>query len=138
MTLIRFLGSPAAELLASEPFCRWPVTRSTASDGTEIRYALVGHGVDVVCDADERIATIFVRPGSDPSLADLPFELTRDEVRARLGAPTRSGRPSVSLLLGPSGPWDRFTVDAGCIHVHYRHDADAIALVTLMRPDMAP
>jgi len=136
MNLLAFLGSPAADLLATAPFCTWPVTRSTQRD--QVTYEFDGQHVEFVCDEGDRIATIFLHAGVDESVSDISFTTGRGDVLARFGAPSRSGGASSHPILGESGAWDRFDGDDGVVHVQYRVNVDAIALVTLMRSDVAP
>jgi len=127
-------------LLQSEPFTAWTVTRSVEDDlpVIEIRYVFTDHGVELVCDEDERIRTIFVHSGADEALSGIPFTTGRREVLKRFGTPSKSGAPTHHPKLGKSGAWDRFAHPSMMIHVQYRPDSDSIAMITLMRPDAVP
>jgi hypothetical protein len=140
MKLAEYLGVRASKLLTSQPFCRWSVKRSMESDlpEKEVYYEFEDHGVDVICDEDERVRTIFLHAGVDESLSSIPFTSHRKEVLELLGPPSKSGVASRSPVLGESGPWDRFSLGGMAIHVQYRVDSDEIELITLMRADVVP
>ena len=140
MKLAKFLGVHSSKLLTSEPFSRWPVRRSVDDDlpRKEVRYEFDDHGVEMICDKDESIRTIFLHAGVDESLVDLPFTLRRWEVLDRFGPPSKSGAATRHPVLGQSGAWDRFTLGTMTIHFQYRVDSDEIDLVTVMRHDVVP
>jgi len=140
MKLADYLGAPVRDLLAIPPFSKWKVTRSVEEDlpNKEVWYEFEGHGVDVICYEDELIRTIFVRRGDGEALADVAFSLSRREVLARLGPPSKSGPATRSPALGDSGPWDLFTIPEGSLHIHYRFDRDEIEMVTWMRRGTEP
>jgi hypothetical protein len=133
------LGRPAREVLEAEPFSRWRATRSIDPEfGDEIRYKLEGHGVELICDASDRIRTVFLRRRDGEALAGLPYSLTRSEVLSRFGTPAKSGSATRIAGLGDIGPWDRFPIPQGALHVQYRLDRDEIEMITLMRADVVP
>ena len=140
MKLAKYLGVHVSQLLASEPFSRWPVRRSMEADlpRKEVRYEFDGHYVEVMCDEDERIRTIFLHVGVDESLSDIPFGLRRKEVLDRFGASSKSGAARRHPVLGAYGPWDRFTCGAMTIHFQYRIDSDEIDMMTIMTSDALP
>ncbi len=140
MKLTNYLGAPVSTLLASEPFSKWLVRRSIESDlpRKEVWYEFDGRGVEVICDEDETIRTIFLHTGVDQSLSDIPLTLTRQEVLERFGCPSASGPPMRHPVLGESGAWDRFSSAASTIHIQYRVGVDAIDMITLLRPDAVP
>jgi hypothetical protein len=138
--LAGYLGEHSSKVLKSEPFARWTVTKSVETDlpTVEVRYVFNHHGIELVCDEDERVRTIFVHAGSDEELAEVPFTLGRHQVLERFGAPSQSGAPMQHPVLGKSGAWDRFASPSVTVHVQYRVDSDSIAMVTFMRPDVVP
>ena len=140
MKLADYLGAHSSELLASEPFSAWAFRRTVESELPEIEvwYEFDGRGVEVICDEDERIQTIFLHAGGEESLSDVPFRLSRRQVRELFGPPSASGGPVRHAVLGESGAWDRFSSATRTIHIQYRVDADKIELVTLIRPDAIP
>jgi hypothetical protein len=140
LALSEYLGSDVSRLLASEPFSRWRFTRSVEEDlpKKEVWYEFHERSVEVICDENETIRTIFLHAGVDQVLAVIPFELTRQQVLDRFGSPSQSGAPMRDPVLGAYGPWDRFTSDNGTVHIEYRVDADSIKLISLIRSDAVP
>lgn len=140
MNVGNYLGRHVSELLAVPPFAQWEVARSTEEDlpKKEVWYEFEGHGVEVICDEDERIRSIFLHRGDGEALADLAFTSGREKVVAHFGPPARSGKAVKLPVLGDRGAWDRFVAPAWVIHVQYRLDRDEIDMVTLMRPDAVP
>jgi len=65
--------------MAAEPFSRWLAKRSIEEGlpAKEVWYEFEGHGVDVICDVDERVMTIFIRRGDGEALSEVPFGLGR-------------------------------------------------------------
>ena len=140
MPLAEYLGRPIGELLDSAPFSGWHTRRSVESDPEpEVRYVFEGHGVELICDELDRITTVFLhRDGDGESLIDVAFTMPRSQVLARLGTPVKSGGSSRIPGIGNRGPWDRFAIPQGILHVQYGTVRDEIDLVTLMRPDVVP
>ena len=140
MKLTEYLGEPSSRLLATQPFSDWAVTRSTEHDlpQPEVWYEFDARGVELICDEDERIRTIFVHAGADESLSGIPFKLRRKDVLERFGSPSKSGVATRHPVLGDSGAWDRFNLGVLTVHIQYRLDADAIDMITFMRPDAVP
>ena len=127
MRVTDYLGGHVSTLLAEEPFNNWPFKRSIPDDPGEkaIYYTFGGHGLQLLCDADETIVSIFVL--SEGPFSEVPFSSRREEVLERFGTPSKSGPK-----------WDRFSRPHSTIHISYRADADAIKLITLMHPDVVP
>ncbi len=140
MRLTGYLGSHVSELLAIPAFCGWKITRSLDEDlpTKEVWYEFEGHGVEVICDDDERIRTIFLHRGGGEALSEVPFSLTRREVLERFGTPSKSGEAARIPALGDRGAWDRFALPVGSIHVQYRLDRDEIEMITLMARGTEP
>ena len=63
---------------------------------------------------------------------------TRAEVRARFGAPERSGEPITIVGLGRQGAWDRFAVGAVRIHFQYAEPEQRVRLVSVIAVADAP
>jgi hypothetical protein len=143
-TLANYLGSEASTLLANAPFKDWSFEKSFENDLEEplIDYVFPHNGMDFVCDAEDKVETIFLYADESrcfkEGVEDLPFTSGRREVIARLGCPSKSGGRLSDPLLGESGPWDRFARSGYVIHVQYRPDADVINQITLMRADVVP
>jgi hypothetical protein len=140
MRLVHYLGSHIGELLKSEPFCGWHSVRSVENDPTtEIWYEFEGRGVEVICDAFDRIKTVFVRRGGDgESFVDVTFQMARSQVLERLGTPAKSGNAVRIHGIGDGGAWDRFVLPKAVLHIQYSTVSDEVDLVTLMRPDAVP
>ena len=139
-----YLGKPASVILADGPFSHWPVEKSYDNDLEEIviHYVFPHHGLELRCDQVDKVNTVFMYAdefdGFDESLFGVPFSLNRQEVKERLGPPSKSGGPINDRILGAYGAWDRFTKDGYVIHVEYRADTDRINKITLMRTDSVP
>lgn len=63
---------------------------------------------------------------------------SREEVRHRLGRPSRSGEAKTIPILGRQGSWDRYDGEKVCIHFQYAESEGRIRVVTLMVADLAP
>ena len=144
MQMTEFLGSHVSKILESEPFKNWPVERSVDDDLDEriIHYVFNEHGLELRCDADENVSTIFLHSeeynGFDESISRIPFSLRREEVLERFGTPSKRGDKTSDPILGVCGAWDRFPRPNSAIHVEYRPDADEIKKITLIRGDVVP
>jgi hypothetical protein len=134
-----YLGRDVDELLNAEPFSGWEAVRSVETDPTiEIRYEFEGHGVDLICDRSDRIQTVFVHRGDGEALVGIPFAMSRNQVLGRFGAPASSGRAVRLPVLGDRGPWDRFDIPEGVLHIQYAVARDEIDLVTLVLRHVMP
>lgn len=142
--LSRYLGMQAAVLLGDPPFKDWAVEKSVETDTERplIDYVFTHNGVDVVCDADDRVRSIFLYADQNRCFAEgieeIPQSAVRRDVIARLGAPSKSGGQISDPILGVYGAWDRFARSDYTIHIEYRFGADAISKITLMRADVVP
>jgi hypothetical protein len=137
--LAKYLGLEIGELLVAMPFSSWHPVRSVENDPRpEVWYEFEGHGVEVICDEDDRIRTVFLHRGDGESLVDVPFGMTRQQVRQRFGVPAASGAAVRIAGIGDLGPWDRFALAEGVLHIQYSARWDEIDMVTLMRPDAVP
>lgn len=138
------LGSPASAVLEDEQFKDWPVERSVEQELEVpiLEYVYPKHGLELLCDPDDRIHTIFLKSDKfvrfDKSVLDVPFSSNRQQVLESLGQPSRSGKKRLSAILGERGPWDQFTRPGYAIHVEYPTDSDHVKMITLMRADMVP
>jgi hypothetical protein len=111
------------------------------SDPPFVGYVFVGCGLQITCDCeDERVRSLFVESeahgGTD--LSEVPFHLRRDEVLARFGLPSKSGKGFTDPILGDFGPWDRFQGPGYTVHFQYKVASDSIEKITLMRNDVVP
>lgn len=142
--LASYLGRDASILLDATPFKNWTFEKSVEDDLEEslIDYVFAQHGMDFVCDGDDKVNSIFLYFDEsrcfNEDIRDLPFDSGRQEIIARLGAPSKSGEKMSDPILGEYGAWDRFTRSGYAVHVEYRLDADVIKKITLMRADVVP
>lgn len=142
--LIDYLGNPAADMLKDSPFNQWPVKRSFGEDPEEpsFHYVFPQHGLELRCDDDDQINVIFLYSekynGFDDSLINWRFCWGRSEVRARLGVPSKSAERSSSVILGDSGPWDRFENVVYSLHFEYGINANHIDKITIMISAVVP
>ncbi|HEX8523215.1 MAG TPA: hypothetical protein VF669_13240 [Tepidisphaeraceae bacterium] len=139
-----YLGREASSLLKAPPFDRWPVEKSLEEDLEEpiLHYVFPHHGMELRCDRNDRINTIFLRADTsghfEEELLDIPANANRGDVLRRFGIPAKSGNSLSDPVLGRYGPWDRFNLPRCVVHVQYRVGADDIEMITLMRPDAVP
>ena len=63
---------------------------------------------------------------------------TKEQVKALYGEPTKTGEPTNSEYLGKSGAWLRYDFDDHCMHIEYEVESNAIKMVTIMLPKVAP
>jgi hypothetical protein len=145
MRLAKYLGRDVSEMLGREPFKNWLVERSTEEDLDElaIHYVFDGHGLELRCDRDERVCTIFLHSEEyggfrEASVLDIPFSSTRQEILELLGPPAKTGSGIHDPGLGDYGPWDRFAQPGFAVHVEYRVDADRVKTITLIRAGVFP
>jgi hypothetical protein len=131
-------------MLGNTPYNSWPFEKSFEDDLQEpiIHYVFPQHGLELRCDRDDRISTIFLYSdkfsGFDERLLDVPFSSTRQQVKEHFGPPSKSGGQINDPILGVYGAWDRFTRAGYTIHVEYQADADRVKMITLIRADMVP
>lgn len=136
-----YLAKPASELLRAQPFSSLQFVRKLNEDMPEPNLSFINdqHGIELSCDPNESIRTIFLKPrGSELILLEMPFSTTRSEVLKLLANPSKSGPAYKHEILGEYGAWDRFDSPRHSIHIHYHPRIDAIATVTLMRADVVP
>jgi hypothetical protein len=140
--MARYLGKNVSSLLESRPFEQWPVERTVDSDADppEIGYIFEGCGLQVSCDLDERVQSVFLEAEEHDGfvLSEVPFGHNRDQVLERFGSPSKSGEGTSHSVLGDFGPWDRFPCPDYVVHVQYKVGAEGIEMITLMRSDVAP
>ena len=143
-TLASYLDRNASILLADPPFKSWSLEKFLESDLDKplIDYVFAQNGMDFVCDAEDKVSSIFLYSDEsrcfEEGVHDLPLTANRQEVIARLGSPSKSGGCIRDPILGEYGAWDRFARTGYTIHIEYRLDSDAINKVTLMRTDVVP
>ena len=138
-----YLGKPSATMLAASPFDGWRFERSVETDLDEIvvDYVSDDGGIDVLADRRGTVGTIFLYFDDDRTfagnLSDVPATMTRRDVVAMFGDPSKSGEGIDDPILGQTGAWDRFNMGHYLMHFEYDVHADVVSKITLMRPDMA-
>ena len=143
-SLAQYQGNPVSDMLTDVPFKNWSYEKSFENDleKPRIDYVFPQNGLDVTCDEDESVTTIFLYADESryfaEGLQDIPFSATRQQTLERLGRPSKSGGGISDPILGEYGPCDRFERSDYSVHIEYRVDADRIKLVTLMRADIVP
>jgi len=77
------LGRPASAILEDEPFKDWPVEQSEEHDIDKpvISYVFPQHDLELACDLDDTIRTIFLTSDEfvrfNEHFLDLPFSASR-------------------------------------------------------------
>lgn len=143
-SLANYLGNPASTMLEALPFKLWPFEKSFEEDLTEpiIHYVFPQHGLELRCDREDNISTIFLYSdefdGFNDGLLEIPFSFSRQQVQELLGTPSKSGSRISDSILGEYGAWDRFARPGYAIHVQYQVDVDRIKKITLIRADVVP
>jgi len=104
-------------------------------------------GILICLGADDRVSSVFLYSshndcGYNAYIGELPNGLTYNDgqktVHSKLGRPARSGGGVEIHPLGKGRPWDRFDNSQYALHVEFTGDKKAIAMITIMRPDVAP
>lgn len=144
-SVAKYIGRPIKELRADKQFKAWPAKKSVQEDDldegveTEIFYTFNKHGMEVICDAQDVITTIFMHAKKfDADIVGLPFASTQKEVRKHFGKPAKSGKKESDPLFGDIAPWDRFKRKGYVLHIEYQLDDDSIQKITAMANHVAP
>lgn len=88
-------------------------------------YSFTKDGIELICDSQDRIKTVFIFSGSDhygSYIGELPMNLrlsdSRIEVNRKLGKPSASGVDTEGIL-GNIPMWDKFYLPTYSLHVEY-------------------
>lgn len=139
---VDYLDKPALYAISDCPLVDWRFVRSIDElDESRIDYEFIENGIDLVCDAHDKIQSIFLYNevrNFTGAILDVPFEMRRDDVLGRIGIPCKSGAPTIDPILGPSGAWDRFDGHDHSLHIQYRAGGNGIAVITFMLPSAVP
>lgn len=140
MEISELINGLAPDLLAREPFVRWARTRKVDADlpQVEVRYVFRGVGIEFICDEEERVHTVFLRPGEGERLLGTSFAELRRELLAAYGHASAEGCEVVLPVLGNKGRWERFDSVGMVFHFQYGWRSPSIELVTVMRADVVP
>jgi hypothetical protein len=142
--LAGFLSQSVSALLSDEPFRAWSVERSVETDLEEpvIHYVFPSHGLELQCDAEEKISAIHLYRdeygGFDQNLLDLSFSFNGIDIARLMGVPSKRGDKVVDPILGEYGAWDRFDYSNHSVHIEYTLRGDGIRMITLIRKDRLP
>lgn len=102
-------------------------------------------GVELVLAGDGAVSDVMLHGpgvlGVREYAGELPeglrFAMGREEVRALLGAPSRSAELGVLPVLGLHPAWDRYERAGHRLHVQYAFDLDGVRRVSLALPRSA-
>jgi len=140
--MAEYLGKNVDCLLQSAPFKQWPVKRAVDSDADPpvIGYVFEGCGLQLNCDMDGRVRSIFLEAEEHDGyiMSEVQLDSSRERVIELFGTPSKSGGSTSHPVLGDLGPWDRFRRPGYTVHVEYRIGSEGIEKITLMRNDVAP
>jgi hypothetical protein len=101
-------------------------------------------GIELICDGEDRITTVFLYSGSSEGKIrfrgrlpkNLQFSDTRAMIAQRLGMPDCAGGGGEGVS-GKVNIWERYQTDACVLHITYGSDG-CIKMVTLMSASTAP
>jgi hypothetical protein len=139
-----YLNLPASFMLTELPYSAWHVEKSfeNALGQPIIHYLFPVNGLELRCDSEDKVNTIFLYSnelgGFDDRCNELSFSLSRQQVLDRLGTPSKSGDGIKDPILGEYGPWDRFSIAEYSIHIEYSAGVDRIKKITLMHANVTP
>lgn len=146
MEMTAYIGKHISKLLEADPFTHWKFERSVEDEDMlepGVDYIFDGHGLEVNCDTNDYIRTIFLHSDSygraDKSLIEIPFSFTREKVLNYFHIPPeKSGEGFVDPILGEFGGHDRFRLSNVLVHIQYKPKKDEIKVITFMRGDAFP
>lgn len=146
MKMVKYIGENISKLLDTKPFANWKFERFVEDDDMlepGVDYIFYGHGLEVNCNDNDYIRTIFLHSdsygGTDKSLVDIPFSFTREKVLKYFNMPPeRSKEGFVDPILGEIGGHDRFRLSDALVHIQYKPKIDEIKTITFMKEDAFP
>jgi len=111
----------------------------TAFDAKEYYYSFTQAGIELICDPQDRITTVFIFAGDDNHgryVGDLPrnlrFSDSRAEVSQKLGMASMSGGGTEGTL-GKIPIWDKYYFPTYSLHVQYGTNGN-VSQITLSTP----
>ncbi len=134
--LLRIVGQPASGVDAVELIRRYSMTEDdTTSAGAY--WEAPDAGIALLVD-NGIVESIFLHAEGKDGFAQyqghlpecITFRLSRERVRASLGAPDKASGP-VDVAGLSHGGWDRFEVTTGVVHLTYAEGGWSISLITL-------
>jgi hypothetical protein len=144
MTLTEYLGQPISAILSTTPFSTWAMEREVSDDSDEciVRYLFPDHSMEVRCDQNDRVLTIFLdaehKSFADDRLCEVGREWTRAQVLTHFGRPDKSGPRVSHSVLGSYGEWDRFAFHGYAIHIEYALMGPGVRRITMMASSVVP
>lgn len=116
-----------------------PDPRTVERIGDQSYVTMPRHGITIILHKDGTVRAVQFNGEAREGMtkfdgrlpAGLRFDMARDEARAHLGRPIRSGDESIVPILGEMPAWDRWQVDPLSVHAEYAFDRASIRLVTL-------
>ena len=144
MKIEKFLGECADTLLSAYPFNQWNVEKSFEDELDEpvIHYVFPENGLELRCDADDKISVIFVFTKKFGELNKTQFDVLlgwkQKQILAQFGEPSKSGIASKHPVLGEYGAWDRFVLKEYAVRYEYDIESEVINKITFMRDDLVP
>lgn len=142
--LMELLGKPALGVVGAEPFRGRNSVREVEleSDPPAVNYSFKWLGVELACDVgqEECVHSAFVQADGRgaPLLCGEIVRLRPRDLLLELGEPSARGGETRHPVLGAYGPWFRFDLGVGCLHVHFSVGGTRVQLVTAMRQDAVP
>jgi len=108
-----------------------------AFDKKEYYYCFTQAGIELICDRQDRITTVFIYAGDEHHgryIGNLPrnlrFSDSRAEVSQKLGMPSMSGG-GTKRMIGKVPIWDKYYLPTYALHVEYGTNG-TITQITLM------
>jgi len=112
----------------------------TAYDEKQYHYSFTQAGIELICDPQDRITTVFIFAGDDHHgryMGDLPRKLrfsdSRAEISQKLGMPSMSGGGTKDTMLGKIPIWDKYYFPTYSLHVEYGTNG-TVNQITLSTP----
>ena len=141
MKMMKYINKHISVLLGEDPFNKWEIERSIEEDDLlepGIDYLFEGHGLEINCDSNDIIRTIFLHSneygGADKSLTKISLSLSRDEfLRDFQRTPEKSGEGLCDPILGEFGGYDRFRLPDALMHIQYKPGDNSINMITFMK-----
>ena len=142
INFIEYLGKDISSILKISPFKSWIITQSRHDDLAEIRihYIFENKAIEIVCDKDNLIGTIFINVDKYDSFKffEIPFSSNRKKVLKQFGKPFKTQEMFNHSILGVFKKCDYFRQNQLVIAIDYKIKKNEIHNVTLMTNDFLP
>ena len=142
-----FLDRDLSELRHAPEFDGVAFERFHEDDGDEFFQSgcrTASGAMEATCNRAGKVRAIFLHSVDDEegqiALSEIPFAISRDELRQRFGQPEWARDAFEDEILGRYPPSDRFHFRANrCLaHCQYDEELDAVTQITLMPEDWRP